>query len=117
MSTGLPLGTEEPQQRQRPSSSSADRVPYSSYDARTPPTDATTTSVGPEKDVESSGAEPLDEFKPGIRFWAVLLALGVASFQASLENSVVTTAGPAIVADLGMGEEYIWMANAFFVAW
>lgn len=71
-------------------------------------------------DVEADAHSKVDsseEFRPGIRFWAVLLALGVASFQASLENSVVTTSGPAIVADLNMGEEYIWVTNAFFVTW
>lgn len=53
----------------------------------------------------------------GPRFWAVMASLALTSFLASLENSVVVTSGPAIVADLDMGEEYVWVANAFFVCW
>ncbi|KAF7525756.1 hypothetical protein G7054_g10976 [Neopestalotiopsis clavispora] len=51
----------------------------------------------------------------GFRFWAVIAGLCIANFQASLENSVVVTSGPKIVEDLQMGEEYIWITNAFFV--
>ncbi|KAI3394645.1 hypothetical protein diail_2455 [Diaporthe ilicicola] len=51
----------------------------------------------------------------GPRFWAVMTSLALTSFLASLENSVVVTSGPAVVADLEMGEEYVWVANAFFV--
>ena len=57
------------------------------------------------------------QFKTGFRFWAVMAGLGVASLMASLENSVVVTAGPAIVADLNMGDEYVWISNAFFICW
>lgn len=53
----------------------------------------------------------------GFRFWAVIAGLCIANFQASLENSVVVTSGPKIVEDLQMGEEYIWITNAFFVCW
>jgi hypothetical protein len=55
--------------------------------------------------------------KRGFRFWAVIAGLCIANFQASLENSVVVTSGPKIVEDLQMGEEYIWITNAFFVCW
>lgn len=55
------------------------------------------------------------EFQRGFRFWAVIAGLATAQFQASLEHSVVITSGPTIVNDLGMGEEYIWITNAFFV--
>ena len=57
------------------------------------------------------------DFKRGIRFWAIIAGISVTSLQGSLENSVVVTAGPAIVDDLGMGEEYIWITNAFFLCW
>lgn len=64
----------------------------------------------------SDPAETLD-FKRGFRFWVIILGISVTSLQGSLENSVVVTAGPAIVNDLGMGEEYIWITNAFFICW
>ncbi|KAK7750408.1 hypothetical protein SLS62_007707 [Diatrype stigma] len=54
--------------------------------------------------------------KRGFRFWAIIVGLCIANLQASLENSVVVTSGPTIVADLHMGAEYIWITNAFFVA-
>ncbi|KAK8037342.1 Efflux pump FUS6 [Apiospora marii] len=53
--------------------------------------------------------------KRGFRFWAIILGLCVANFQASFENSVIVTAGPAIVEDLEMGEEFIWIMNSFFL--
>ncbi|KAI0799069.1 major facilitator superfamily domain-containing protein [Xylaria sp. FL0064] len=53
--------------------------------------------------------------KRGFRFWAIVAGLAIATFQASLENSVIVTAGPTIVQDLQMGEEYIWITNAFFL--
>lgn len=78
----------------------------------------------PEKDTTSSGATKESSaevspapFKRGFQFWAIMSGLGVTSLMASLENSVVVTAGPAMVADLEMGEEYVWIANAFFVCW
>lgn len=57
------------------------------------------------------------DFQRGIRFWCIIAGLSVTSLQSSLENSVVVTAGPAIVNDLAMGEEYIWITNAFFLCW
>ncbi|KAK7973234.1 MFS general substrate transporter [Apiospora saccharicola] len=53
--------------------------------------------------------------KRGFRFWAIIFGLCIATFQASFENSVIVTAGPAIVEDLEMGEEFIWITNSFFI--
>lgn len=79
---------------------------------------------GPEQGFTSTTAhtdpEAMDEatptFKRGFRFWGIMTALCAVSVMASLENSVVVTAGPAIVADLNMGEDYIWISNAFFLS-
>ncbi|KAI4863261.1 MFS general substrate transporter [Hypoxylon rubiginosum] len=71
-----------------------------------------------EKDVSNiESQEPAEApgFRRGFRFWAVIVGLAIAQFQASLEHSVVVTSGPTIVDDLQMGEEYIWITNAFFV--
>lgn len=57
------------------------------------------------------------KFERGIRFWCIIAGLCVTSLQSSFENSVVVMAGPAIVNDLAMGEEYIWITNAFFLCW
>ena len=55
--------------------------------------------------------------KHGIRFWSVIVALGVTNLLGALENTVVTTSGPTIVSDLALGEDYIWITNAFFICW
>ncbi|KAH7304533.1 hypothetical protein B0I35DRAFT_471898 [Stachybotrys elegans] len=52
------------------------------------------------------------DFKRGFTFWAIIAGISITSLQSSLEHSVVVTAGPAIVDDLAMGEEYIWITNA-----
>lgn len=56
-----------------------------------------------------------DDFHPGVRLWIIILSLGVTLLLTALENTVVAVAGPYIVADLHMGEDYIWITNAFFI--
>ncbi|KAI0013524.1 major facilitator superfamily domain-containing protein [Xylariaceae sp. FL0662B] len=56
------------------------------------------------------------EFERGVRFWAIIIGLGVTNLLGALENTVVTTSGPTIVADLRLGNNYVWITNAFFVA-
>ncbi|KAJ8125951.1 hypothetical protein O1611_g7687 [Lasiodiplodia mahajangana] len=70
-----------------------------------------------EVDTTDNGTKPLatQPTKRGFRFWAIIAGLAIATFQASLENSVIVTSGPTIVQDLQMGEEYIWITNAFFL--
>ncbi|XXG94028.1 hypothetical protein Hte_000279 [Hypoxylon texense] len=56
------------------------------------------------------------DFERGVRFWAIIIGLGVTNLLGALENTVVTTSAPTIVADLQLGGNYIWITNAFFVA-
>lgn len=49
-------------------------------------------------------------------FWAIIVGLGITMWLAALENSVITTAAPAILADIPMGDNWIWLTNAFFLA-
>ncbi|RYP10841.1 hypothetical protein DL764_000393 [Monosporascus ibericus] len=62
---------------------------------------------------EGNGQPP--PTKKGFRFWAILVGLGITNLLGALENTVVTTSAPTIVADLEIGENYIWITNAFFV--
>ncbi|ERT01066.1 Major Facilitator Superfamily protein [Sporothrix schenckii 1099-18] len=55
-------------------------------------------------------------FKPGPRFWAILVALSFISLLTSLEATVTSTVLPSIVADLGGGDNYIWVSNAYFLS-
>lgn len=54
-------------------------------------------------------------FHPGARFWAIIFALCVSAICSSLEGTIVSTALPSIVRDLGGGEKFLWAANAYFL--
>ncbi|KAI0452055.1 major facilitator superfamily domain-containing protein [Xylaria acuta] len=53
--------------------------------------------------------------RKGPRFWAILGVLALTSLLTSLEATVTSTVLPAIVTDLGGGDNYIWVANAYFL--
>lgn len=55
------------------------------------------------------------QFQKGPRFWAILFVLALASLLTSLEATVSSTVMPSMVADLGGGENYIWISNAYFL--
>lgn len=60
-----------------------------------------------EKDVE--------HFKRDWRFWTIISTLSVIGILSSLENTVVVTSLSVMVDDLGLGENYIWITNVFFL--
>ncbi|RYO84482.1 hypothetical protein DL762_005655 [Monosporascus cannonballus] len=98
-----------------PPATSKDELPHGhGSSAHTPLTNGGTNGATDLAE-QTAGENRTPVFKRGFRFWAIIVGLCVANFQASLENSVVVTSGPTIVADLKMGEEYIWITNAFFV--
>ncbi|KAK7736131.1 hypothetical protein SLS53_007158 [Cytospora paraplurivora] len=49
-------------------------------------------------------------------FWMIIIGLGVTLLLCALENTVITTAGPSILADFDMGGNWIWVTNAFFLS-
>lgn len=55
-------------------------------------------------------------FKTDWRFWSILAALAIAGFCSTLESTITPIALPTIVADLGGGALYLWVANAFLLA-
>lgn len=59
--------------------------------------------------------EENDDFHPGWRLRVIIVGLGVTLLLTALENTVVTVAMPVIISDLGMGSDYIWITNAFFI--
>ncbi|KAF3763039.1 MFS general substrate transporter [Cryphonectria parasitica EP155] len=61
------------------------------------------------------GSSEMDDFHPGLRLWVIILGLGVTLLLTALENTVVTVAAPMIISDLQLGENYIWVTNAFFI--
>ena len=48
-------------------------------------------------------------------FWAIIIGLGVTLLLAALENTVLTTAAPVLLADIPLGDNWIWLTNAFFL--
>ncbi|OBT78521.1 hypothetical protein VF21_01054 [Pseudogymnoascus sp. 05NY08] len=51
----------------------------------------------------------------GLRFWSIIIGLGITSLLVALENTVVSTSLPTIVEDLHIGQGYVWMINIFFL--
>jgi hypothetical protein len=51
----------------------------------------------------------------GVQFWCIMFALGVTGILSALEGTVVGTALPAIINDLGGAELYIWTINGYFL--
>ena len=54
-------------------------------------------------------------FERDWRFWSIIATLCVIGLLSALENTVVTTSLPFIVAELQLGENYIWITNVFFL--
>ncbi|CAD6446131.1 2b786199-f3c9-4435-9480-7ab88f4ac46b [Sclerotinia trifoliorum] len=50
------------------------------------------------------------------RYWGVIIALCIVSLLVALEGTVVSTALPSITKELGGGETYVWVINAYFLS-
>ncbi|XXH02407.1 hypothetical protein Hte_008782 [Hypoxylon texense] len=55
-------------------------------------------------------------FKPSVRLYAIVVGLGTTNVLAALENTVVSAAAPVLVTDLQLGDNFIWITNALFLA-
>lgn len=49
------------------------------------------------------------------RFWVLLFSLAVANLLTAIEGTIITNTLPTIVAELGGGSLYPWIANAYFL--
>ena len=47
--------------------------------------------------------------------WLIFSGLAVSALLSALEGSVVSTALPTIAADLGLGGNYVWVINIYFL--
>lgn len=72
------------------------------------------SSTSPEE--LESVAPAAAAFKPTFRLYAIVVGLGIANLLAALENTVLTIAAPVILTDLGFGDNFIWITNAFFLS-
>ncbi|RYO99408.1 hypothetical protein DL764_006820 [Monosporascus ibericus] len=59
--------------------------------------------------------ESPQQTRKGPRFWAILVVLSLTGLLTALEATITSTVLPVIVADLGGGDNYIWVANAYFL--
>ncbi len=50
------------------------------------------------------------------RFYTILLSIAFAGLLTALEATITSTALPSIVADLGGGDAFVWVANGYFLA-
>ncbi|TVY17886.1 Efflux pump FUS6 [Lachnellula arida] len=53
--------------------------------------------------------------KRGLRFWLIILALAATGLLSTLEGTIISTALPTIVRDIGGGELYTWAVNGYFL--
>ncbi|KAK0725833.1 major facilitator superfamily domain-containing protein [Lasiosphaeris hirsuta] len=74
-----------------------------------PPADR--AAAGPDAAVAEANAST----SKGWRFWAVFPALCITTLLAAVEATVVSTALPVIVHEIGAGEEYVWILNAYLL--
>ena len=50
------------------------------------------------------------------RFWSVFLGCCLISLLSGIDATVITTALPTIVRELGGADEFVWVANSFVFA-
>ncbi len=75
--------------------------------------ESTSTDTGPE--TRCSDPAVSVPWKPTFRVYAVVVGLGVANLLAALENTVLTIAAPVVLTDLELGDNFVWILNAFFL--
>jgi hypothetical protein len=85
-----------------------------------PETTILTHESNKESSVDAQDATTTEEkspptFEKGPRFWAIIVVLSIISLLTALEATVTSTVMPSLVADLGGGEDFIWVSNAYFL--
>ena len=68
---------------------------------------------------ESTGARPAEaggDFRPDRRFWAVYASLLVVMFLSAMDQTIVGTALPTIVGDLGGAAHMAWILTAYILS-
>ncbi|KAK8115550.1 hypothetical protein PG984_012052 [Apiospora sp. TS-2023a] len=79
------------------------------------PGDYAAQQPSPEK-VSGKAQKEEYAYQQDYRFWSIIFALCTMQILCSLENTVVVTSLPTIVRQLGLGSNYIWVTNIFFLA-
>ncbi|KAI0542843.1 major facilitator superfamily domain-containing protein [Xylaria digitata] len=89
----------------------------------TPPSPPVPTTAPPQANSSSSDESPSTTtptsspaFQPDWRFWLIYLSLALITFAASVDNTIVFTALPAISREINAGSQYVWIANSYVIA-
>lgn len=80
-------------------------------DSHSQPEDSTKNGVTEESKPETPAAAP-----KSLKFWTCFLALCLLGLSTSLEATIVTTALPTISRSIDLGNNYVWVGNAFLLA-
>lgn len=88
-------------------------VPMNSIDLEPKPL-AINAPITPQSGLEGRDVAPQKTHR-GLTFWAIIIALSISSILTALENTAVTTSLPVIVQELHIGDNYVWITNAFFL--
>lgn len=78
------------------------------------------TSTDSRNELPAIEIEDTEEVTPSVskhwRFWIVFLSCCFLALLVSLDGTAVVIALPRIVNDLQMGDDFVWVANSFWLA-
>lgn len=78
------------------------------------PVDAEMQISSPSTTELEDGTRP-PAWRPSFRVYAIVIGLGITNLLAALENTVVSVAAPVFLTELQLGDNFIWITNAFFL--
>lgn len=87
-----------------------DSIDTDTSNSEAPPLATAAAAATKEEDTTNLPAP----FQPSLRLYAIVIGLGIANLLAALEKTVVAIAAPVILTDLELGDNFIWITNAFF---
>jgi hypothetical protein len=114
-------------EEKQPATTTPDSLPkISTASISHPPNSSNTGETGLEKEDDHDKVNAINSgrnventtqktFQRGPRFWGIMVALSVTAILSALEGTVVSTALPTIIRDLGGGDLYLWAPNGYFL--
>ena len=95
----------------------AESIPLSDQNGNLKSKDSSLDQNGNVKSHDSSPGreQKAATSKLGWNVWLIFAGLAVSALLSALEGSVVSTALPTIAADLGLGGNYVWVINIYFL--
>lgn len=76
------------------------------------PTDSASSN---DQNHETDAEEEPAPAKKTFAFYAIIVSLALTSLLTALEATIVSTALPTIVADLGSGNLFVWVVNGYYL--